>query len=170
MLAEWPAAAGPKPAFVLVGDGPLRAECEQLAQGSRRGGDVVFAGYRNDVPQVLAAAAVGVFASTGNEGLGQVLMQYIASRVPIAATTIPSVTEVLRDGVHALLSPPGDPALLAANIVQLLADRETARALAARAEADVLPLFDWGGTQRECEELYARILGMPPVTGAGKSG
>jgi len=163
VLSEWPVAAGAPPAFVLVGDGPDRAECERLVEAMGAQRDIILAGFREDMPAVLASAAVGVFASTGNEGLGQVLMQYIAARLSIAATTIPSVTEVLRDGVHALLSPPGDPALLAASIVQLLADRETARTLAARADAEVLPLFDWARTEHDQEELYAQILGPPPA-------
>jgi glycosyltransferase involved in cell wall biosynthesis len=161
VLKEWPSSAGPRPAFLLVGDGPSRGECERLIDALGVRGDVVLAGFREDVPAILAAASVGVFASTGNEGLGQALMQYMASRVPIAATSLPSATEVLRDGVHALLSPPHEPDLLAANILQLLADLPTARALAERAEAEVLPMFDWGRTERECEELYARILRMP---------
>ena len=63
------------------------------------------------------------------------LFEYMAAGRPIVASDLPSIREVLRDGVNALLVPPGDPVAMAAAIARLLGDRALAARLAARRAA-----------------------------------
>jgi glycosyltransferase involved in cell wall biosynthesis len=79
------------------------------------------------------------------------LFEYMAAGRPIVSSNLPSIREVLRDGVNALLVPPGDPIALASAIDQLLTDPELAARLA-RAALDDVPNYSW---QRRAELLEA---------------
>jgi len=68
------------------------------------------------------------------------LFEYMASGVPIIASDLPAIREILRHGENAWLVPPGDPQLLAAGINQLLGDRTLAQQLAQQAREDVQSL------------------------------
>jgi glycosyltransferase involved in cell wall biosynthesis len=65
------------------------------------------------------------------------LFEYMASGRPVVATSIPSVSEILRDGVNAILVPPDSPEALAAGIKRALNDPALAKALSERASSDV---------------------------------
>lgn len=68
------------------------------------------------------------------------LFEYMASRVPIVATDLPTIREVLRHGENTWLVEPGNPKALAEGIQRLLEERELALALATRAAAEVPPV------------------------------
>src|SRR6185503_7628942 len=70
------------------------------------------------------------------------LFEYMAAGRPIVSSDLPSIREILRDGVNALLVPPGDPSALAAAIDRVLTDPELAARLA-RAALDDVPNYSW---------------------------
>jgi len=121
--------------LVLVGDGIRRAWVQGLATEMGLDGAVRFTGFRDDVPALLAAMDCFVLASTRTEGVPQSLLQAFAARVPVVATSVGGIPEVVRDGETGLLVPPDDPPALAAAIERVLADGDgaAARARAARA-------------------------------------
>lgn len=124
----------PTARLLLVGDGIRRAFIEEEARRRGLADAVVFTGFRGDVPALLAAMDCFALASTRTEGVPQSLLQAFASGVPVVATAIGGIPEVVRDGQTGRLVPPGDPGALAAAIAGVLADRAgaTARAIAAR--------------------------------------
>ena len=75
---------------------------------------VVFTGFRDDVPALLAAMDCFVLASTRTEGVPQSLLQAFAAGMPVVASRIGGIPEVVEDGVTGLLVSPEDPAALAA--------------------------------------------------------
>ncbi|MEO6809279.1 MAG: glycosyltransferase [Isosphaeraceae bacterium] len=124
---------------LIVGDGPLRGDLEELANAFRLGGSARFLGHRDDVPRLLAAADLLVLPSL-YEGLPNVVLEAMRFRVPVVATAAPGTTEVVNDGQTGLLVPPRAPKELARAIRTLLDEPEFARRLGeagrARVEAD----------------------------------
>ena len=111
----------PNVRFVLVGVGPLedqvRADAERLGLGET----VVFAGFREDVPRVMAAFDVFTLASR-HEGLAIALLEALALGKPVVVTSVGGLPEVVSDGKEGFLVPPGDVHRLADRLVALLTD------------------------------------------------
>ncbi|HJU67726.1 MAG TPA: glycosyltransferase family 4 protein [Gemmatimonadaceae bacterium] len=116
---------------LMIGEGPLRAAAQ--AEVSRLDLDrtLFLTGFRRDADELLAAAHLATLSSV-EEGLGSVLLDAMAFGVPIAATRAGGIPETVAHGETGLLSPPGEPAALAENIIRLLSDPDYAASLAAR--------------------------------------
>ncbi len=109
--------------FMIVGDGPLRDDVESLAAGLGIAEQLIMTGLRRDIPELMAAFDLFVLSSLW-EGLPRVLPQAMATGLPLAATAVDGSIEVIEDGVNGLLTPPGEPEMLAVAISRLLEDRE----------------------------------------------
>jgi glycosyltransferase involved in cell wall biosynthesis len=114
----------------------LEREADELGMRER----VLFTGYRADAASLLRAFGVFALPST-TEGLPLVLLEAMAAGVPVVATPVGGVPELVRDGETGLLVPPGDAEALAAAIQRLLDEPDTARRLAANALAQVEERF-----------------------------
>jgi glycosyltransferase involved in cell wall biosynthesis len=130
----------------------LRRELERLGLHER----VSLLGHREDVPDLLAAADVFAFPSFF-EGLGGSLIEAMGMGLPIVASRIPVIQEVVEENGNALLVPPDDPDGLAGAITRLLDDR----ALSARFRRHSGELFgERYGIERSVERmvnLYRRV-------------
>jgi glycosyltransferase involved in cell wall biosynthesis len=155
------AARRPGASLLLVGDGIRRAWVEQLAREMGLGGRVVFPGFRPDVPALLAAMDCFVLASTRTEGVPQSLLQAMAARVPVVASAVGGIPEVIEDGVTGLLVPPGDAAALAAAIERVLDEPAGARARAAAARALCERRFSHAAAIERLLAVYEELLGGP---------
>jgi glycosyltransferase involved in cell wall biosynthesis len=118
--------------LVVVGDGPERAGLEARAKGLA--GAVVFAGLRSDVPDCLTAFDAFAFASV-TEGFGLVLLEAMAARLPVIATGIAPMTDLVRDGETGLTTLAADPASNAQAMGRLLDDPALATCLSAAGRA-----------------------------------
>ena len=98
--------------LVLVGDGPLRARLEEQAAASGAGSDIVFAGAHADVAAVLGGFSLFALPSIA-EGTPVTLLEAMASELPVVASRVGGIPEVVSDGVHGSLVPAGDPEALA---------------------------------------------------------
>lgn len=109
--------------LTMIGDGPERRELE--AEVEKRGMKemVKFAGYRSqdEVARALQEADMLVLPSFA-EGVPVVLMEAMAARIPVVATRVAGIPELVEDGVSGLLVPPGDSGALANAIAELLND------------------------------------------------
>ncbi|HMO85762.1 MAG TPA: glycosyltransferase, partial [Lacipirellulaceae bacterium] len=104
--------------FAIFGEGPLR---DQLAADIRTRGlqdRVVLAGFRSDLCELLPQLDVLVLSSR-TEGLPVVLLEAMAADVPVVATSVGGVPEVIEDGRCGLLVPPDDPNALTHAVGQL---------------------------------------------------
>jgi glycosyltransferase involved in cell wall biosynthesis len=137
--------------FLIVGglESDVR-RCRSLAR-EKRAENIKFTSYvhHNTVPLYLAASDVLVMPYTSRMTIrgGTVardftspikLFEYMASGRPVVATSIPSVSEILRDGVNAILVPPDSPEAIAAGIKRALGDPALAKALSERASSDAV--------------------------------
>jgi len=99
----------------MAGDGELRGEAEQLAQTLGIGERVRFLGHRADMPAVMNACDVFVMSSL-NEGLGLTAVEAMACGVPVIATNVGGLPEVLRGGSAGVLVEPSASSLAEAAI------------------------------------------------------
>jgi glycosyltransferase involved in cell wall biosynthesis len=107
--------------FVIVGDGPLRAELEAQASADPAAKNIRFAGHRSDMTDVMNALDILVLPSL-REHFGRVLIEAMACGKPVVATNAGGVPEIVIDGETGLLVPPRDPIALASAIGRLAED------------------------------------------------
>jgi glycogen synthase len=149
------AAAGllkhPGAQVLLVGDGPERKALEKEAKRIRVGDRFHFVGFvaHERLPAAMAHADLLVLPSIYEE-LGTVLLEAMQAALPIVASNIGGIPDVIEDGVNGLLVSPGEPEALARAIDRLLADRDLARRLSEGAQERAKD-YDW-------EVLAERVL------------
>jgi glycosyltransferase involved in cell wall biosynthesis len=115
--------------FVAVGQGPLEGKVHALHARLGLGDRVLLLGHRPDAVRVMAACDVFVLASL-YEGLGVAVMEALALGLPVVATAVGGVPEVVEHGREGLLVHPGHPWELAAALVCLLTDAERRQRMA----------------------------------------
>jgi glycosyltransferase involved in cell wall biosynthesis len=149
-------AAVPGARLTLVGDGPDRAGLEAAA--AALGEAVRFTGYLSQqaVAAELDAHDVLVLPSFA-EGVPVVLMEAMASRLPVIATRVGGVAELVEDGVSGFLVPPGDPESLTERLGRLLADPELCRRMGVAGRAAVEARHD---VRTEAARLAALLRGQ----------
>lgn len=129
----------PAAELLIVGDGEEREALEAQVAGAGLGGALRLLGARTDVPELMAAADVFVLP-TLVDTQPTVIMEAMASRLPVIASDTGGVPDMITHGADGLLTAPGDVEALAACIVRLLSEPELARAIAGagrrRAEAE----------------------------------
>jgi glycosyltransferase involved in cell wall biosynthesis len=139
--------------LLVAGEGPERPALESLAAELGAGEAVTLLGQRSDVPDLLAAFDVAA-SSSSFEGSPLALMEYMDAALPVVATRVGGVPDLIDDGVHGLLVEPGDPGSLASALGGLLRDPERARAMGERGRERRRREFDLDGTVRRLESLY----------------
>ncbi len=125
-VAAHVAAQRPDVHFVIVGDGPLRADVEARVAALDLTERIHLTGLRRDVPDLMHSFDLFALSSLW-EGLPRVLPQAMAAGLPIVATAVDGNAEAVTDGVNGLLTPPGDPQAMAAALLRLLKDPALAR-------------------------------------------
>lgn len=143
--------------LAVAGEGPERASLDALADELGIGPRVLLLGNRSDVPDLLAAFDVAVSASWF-EGSPLAAMEYMDAALPIVATRVGGMPDLIDDGVHGRLVEAGDAGGLAAAVVDLLRDPERARAMGERARERRRAEFDLDGTVRTLEAMYERLV------------
>ena len=151
------AAKFPDVHFLVVGDGESKTELEEHARRLGLGQRVVFTGFRGDVPDLLAEAAISVLPSL-SEGTSNTLLESMAAGIPVVATRVGGNPEVVEDGVSGLLVPPRDSAALAAATARLLEDPDLASRLGQAGVRRVSELFSIDGSVHQTEHLYQRLV------------
>jgi glycosyltransferase involved in cell wall biosynthesis len=131
--------------LTIVGDGPDRATLEAQAAAQDLSAVVQFVGYKSqdEVARLLEAHDILVLPSFA-EGVPVVLMEAMASRVPVVASRVAGVPELVEDEVSGYLTPPGDLGSLVDRLGRLLADAELCRRMGAAGRAKVEAEFDLG--------------------------
>jgi glycosyltransferase involved in cell wall biosynthesis len=152
LRSEWPDIR-----VLIVGDGPERDRLELAAQELGVDGAVRFLGDRTDIPDVLSALDVAVSCSDF-EGSPLAVMEYMDAGLPVVATAVGGVPDLIESGVHGVLVPPQDPAALAHAIAGLLRDPQGAREMGARARERRRTEFDIDLQVRRLQDLYLELL------------
>ena len=135
LLRAFAAAHQPGWELQLVGDGPDRARLEALASDLGLDPIQVFLGRRSDIPELLGKADLFAFSTTRAEGFGIVLIEAMASCLPILVSDVPACREVLKEGIAGHLVPAGDEEAWIDALQQLLGSEPLRLALAKKAMA-----------------------------------
>jgi glycosyltransferase involved in cell wall biosynthesis len=143
--------------LLIVGEGPDRPELEAEIDRLGLDGRVRLAGERDDVPDLLARADVFVLASA-SEGMPISVLEAMAAGLPVVASRVGGVPEVVADGETGLLVPPGSSQDLAAALGRLLADFKLRQRLGDAGRIHVRERFDLAPFRRAHVELYSREL------------
>jgi glycosyltransferase involved in cell wall biosynthesis len=151
------AAEAPEACFVLVGDGPLRADIERRADELGLTPRTRLAGPRRDVWALLHHVDVCVLSSL-YEGSSNVILEAMAASRPVVATDVGGNRELIADGETGRLVPKRDPVTLARAILDVLRDPARAQAMGAAARRRVEAQFSLQATVQRTEALYRSLL------------
>jgi glycosyltransferase involved in cell wall biosynthesis len=149
-------AKDPRLGFVIFGEGPLRGELTQLIAQHQLQGNVVLPGFRTNLEQYLPHFDV-IALSSYTEGLPVVVLEACAAAVPVVATAVGGVPEVIEDGVSGWLVRPGDAAALASRLTDAL--KSDARAMGHRGRKRVEEHFTFVAQSVQYQQLFAKVAG-----------
>lgn len=148
-------------ALTVVGDGPERPALESLADELGIADDVSFAGaLAADAVTGLYADADAFCLASFSEGVPIVLMEAMASGVPVVATSIAGIPELVEDGRSGLLVTPGSVDELAAAIARLDGDPEARERYAQAGVERVADRYSLADSAAELERLFDRIANV----------
>jgi glycosyltransferase involved in cell wall biosynthesis len=143
--------------LLIVGEGPERAGIEEAVRSAGLQGVVKLAGHENDVSRYYEIADVMAIPSL-SEGSPNVLLEAMAAGVPVVSTAVGGIPEIVGNGKHAILVPPGDPAAMAGAIDGLLSNSDTADKLARAARDLAAAKYSPEQRARLLIKLYSDVL------------
>jgi glycosyltransferase involved in cell wall biosynthesis len=142
---------------LLVGSGPLHDALVAEISSLGLDGFVHLTGFRTDPESLEAAASVVVLTSKSLEGTPGVLLDALALGIPIVATNVGGVPEVIEDDVSGLIVPIGDAEAVGRAIARVLRDAPLASRLSAGARARA-PMFSIENTVDRTMDVYRELL------------
>jgi glycosyltransferase involved in cell wall biosynthesis len=149
--------------LIIVGDGPERARLETAAKSLGCKERVIFAGHVSDVRTFYVTADVFVLPSH-SEGSPNVLLEAMAANLPIVATAVGGVPEMVENNESALLVPPNDPPSIAGAIARLLTDEELVLRLTTNAATLVDTRYTPENYVRSVVEIYRGVIDVRQQT------
>ncbi|MBZ9577972.1 glycosyltransferase family 4 protein [Patescibacteria group bacterium] len=146
----------PETKFLLVGDGVLRRKLEGLRKRFALEKDVIFTGWRRDIPQILSILDVFMLTSLW-EGSPIVLLEAMASAVPIVATSTGGAQEIIRNGINGFLVSPGNIQTMAQRAAALLKNKALARKMGREGKRLLGPSFEVEHMVERIDKLYQTL-------------
>lgn len=140
--------------FVVIGTGPLHDELIARAGDSGVGDRILFLGWRDDVTDVVAAADAFCLSSVW-EGVPLAAQEAIALDVPVVATDVGGMRDLIEDGVSGRLVAPGDARGLASALEEVLQEPSRARSFATAAHTHLVAEFSIDVMLSRIKEIYA---------------
>jgi glycosyltransferase involved in cell wall biosynthesis len=150
----------PKWTVIAAGRDTLgqRAVCEDLAKRLNIDAHLSFVGPRDDIPTLLAASDLHVHASH-QEALPNSIIEAMAASLPVIATRVGGVPELIEDGVNGLLVDPHAPSALGEAILALASDAGRRQTMGELSAAKVRQQFTLERSVERYEQLYAKVAG-----------
>ena len=142
--------------MIIVGEGPLRMKLDRQAKESDVEDIVFFLGFRKDVPKILSSLDLFVLSSY-LEGMGSSILDAMACRLPVVATRVGGIPEVVIHRETGLLVPPRNPSALARAILKLYYNRTLASRLGQRGYELVHKRFSAEAMAGKVVRLYERL-------------
>ncbi len=146
----------PEARLVLVGDGPERHNIEKLVNQLDLNRHVLFTGYRSDVPHLMECADVVVLCSE-TESTPLTLLEGMSSGLPVVATEVGGIPEIVDDGVNGFLVPLKHPEAIAERILELNADPGIRKRLGDAARETVMERYTIDKIVGQYAEVYEEI-------------
>jgi glycosyltransferase involved in cell wall biosynthesis len=146
----------PTTQFLIIGDGPRRAELEAVAAKLGIAQSTHFLGSRSDVPDLLAACDV-VSLTSHNEAAPVSILEALSTGVPVVSANVGSVSETVIPDETGRLFPPGDAEAYAQNVIELLGDPAARRRMGAEGRCRVMARWSLQAMVRGYEQLIEGI-------------
>lgn len=147
----------PKTVFIFVGDGFLKPILERHAEALGIRKNIIFTGWRKDVPEILYLFDILVFPSL-NEGMGRVMVEGMSLGKPIVASNVGGIRDLIEDGKNGILVPPRDSNALRKAISRLIRNKKLAEGLGKIGKMEVYPDFDASTMVKKIDNLYESLL------------
>ncbi len=147
--------------MLFAGDGELEGELRAEARELGLEEHVLFAGFRRDVPRLLAASDALILPSE-SECLPLVILEAMSARRPVIATDVGGISEAVDDGRTGLLVRPRDAEGLADALVAVLGDPERARSMGLAGRAKVAAEFSLEACASAVFAVYDELLSNGP--------
>lgn len=153
-------AQGTRAQLVVAGSGPEEARLRHLASALDLAPDVSFAGpvFGRSKITLLGNADVLVLASQ-SEGLPYALLESMAAGVPVIATRVGAIPDVMVDGIHGLFVPPRQPNAISRAIASLAADRESLARMSTACRSRIADVYSIDRLAEELCTLYSELCG-----------
>jgi glycosyltransferase involved in cell wall biosynthesis len=154
LLQIWPQvrASYPDAVLLIVGSGPLEGELQMKASAG-----VKFVGGQEDVAAYLKQSDCFVLCSD-SEGLPVALLEAMSCGLPIVASNVGGIPQVVQDEVHGTLIPKGDPAALAVSLIDTFAEPAKASQMGAEARRCILSRYSADFMADQLIALYQTVL------------
>ncbi len=146
----------PQVRALMIGDGQDRGALERYCQDHGLAEHVIFTGYRDDVGAYYQAMDVLVLPSL-SEGLPNTVLEAMSHAVPVVATTVGGVPEIL-DQTNGVLIPPGDDTALSENLMDLLRNETRRKEIGKRGRESLYPRFAPEHRTKQIVQLYSEVL------------
>lgn len=149
----------PQARFMLVGAEENRSYAQELKQVGAQllsRGNLMFTGYRMDVPDILRDADLFVLPSL-KEGLPNTILEAMAIEKPVIATEVCGIPEVIRDGVNGFLTPPRSISALVNAIVALLSDEPRRQEMGKKGRELIVEKFSLDKMIEQYEQLCYKV-------------
>ena len=143
----------PQTKFLLVGEGRLRGELENLSEKLGVRSQVLFLGARQDTAALINAFDIACLPSH-SEGFSNSLLEYMACAKPVVATRVGGNPEAVEDNVTGYLVPPRNPDVLAEKVIFLLRSESLRLEMGSAGRKRVLREFGVEGMVEKYEQLY----------------
>jgi glycosyltransferase involved in cell wall biosynthesis len=149
----------PQARLVLVGGGHLMDENIQHAKALGLENSVIFAGKRDDVPELISAANIGVLSSIGSEGFSRAVLEYMAKGLPVVGTKVGAVPDLVDPEITGKLVEPNQAQALSEALKEVLGATSERRAELGRAgRQKAAQGYGFDAWAQKHEALYESVL------------
>ena len=152
--------------LLLIGQGPFAARVRAQVEAAGLRDRISILGFVDDLPAAMAALDIALYSALESDGMSRVLFEYLASGVPVVASRVGVVPEILEDGRTALLVPAGEPGPLAEAVTRLMDDPTRRREIGSAGAALVHARYSGA---RLAERLTALYLSLAVASGQRSS-
>jgi glycosyltransferase involved in cell wall biosynthesis len=148
---------GIRPRIAFVGRGAMESSLRQAIAQAGLEAQITLGGFAPDLPAVMAALDLALYVPLESDGMSRVVFEYLAAGLPLVASRVGVVPEVLLDGEHAALVPAGDAEALATTLAALLEDPAQRRRLGEAGRRLVIERFSGARLAAALETHYTRL-------------
>ncbi len=143
--------------MIIVGEGELRESLEEIAQNLEVSEFTTFTGLLNNIPEILGIMNIFVLSSH-SEGMPLVILEAMASHLPVVATSVGGIPEVISNNQTGFLIQPDDPDAIVDRVIQIYSDINLAKALGKAGQERIKSSFDVIPITNQIENLYSDLL------------
>ena len=146
----------PDARFLIAGEGPQLDNLKELAAQLSISEQVLFVGFRSDMPDILSALDIFVISSK-HEGIPMVVLEAMILQRAVVSTKVGGMPEIIENDLSGLLVKPSEPQQLASACLELLSDRELAAKIGAAAQKRIETKFSISTQARRVADIYREL-------------